>query len=310
MRKLVTGDVWSQVNRLLRGRALRVACIAYVTSTKLKLRKGDVLICDASRYAVKFGETSARTLQFYFKKGVQIYSNSSLHSKLLISDTILVVGSSNLSRSSAERLIETAVITDDKSLNSQAKAFIHNLTKESMPITGRTIRELLKIKVLKRHLPTKMKSATRTKEFGSKYWFVPVVPIGERAEAKIKDKVEQATKRISNREKIDPDDISFIQWPSNSVIGKQSKEGDQLVIKWSNKANTRTEVYPPTTILEKEMNGSSVIMYYNDTLSGEPISWSKFKRSIASMDLRKSFAKTSSLSEDEMKDMNTLWDAD
>jgi hypothetical protein len=42
-----------------------------------------------------------------------------------------VVGSANLSKSSAERLTESSVITESDILISQAKAFCHNLTEES-----------------------------------------------------------------------------------------------------------------------------------------------------------------------------------
>jgi hypothetical protein len=63
MEQFLTGDIWKEVNKLLTKRQKKIACIAYVTSDKLELTKGDILICDASTFAIKFGETSAKTIE-------------------------------------------------------------------------------------------------------------------------------------------------------------------------------------------------------------------------------------------------------
>src|SRR2546426_12755134 len=95
MENFLTGDIWREVNKLLAKRQEKIACIAYVTSDNLHLTKGDILICDASNFAIKFGETSAKTLDTYFKRGVKLFINQQLHSKLLLTDNFLVVGSAN-----------------------------------------------------------------------------------------------------------------------------------------------------------------------------------------------------------------------
>lgn len=109
MDQFLTGDIWGKVNKLITGKTKKIACIAYVTSEKLYLSKGDVLVCDASEFAIKFGQTSAVTLQNYFNRGIAIYSNSQLHAKLLLTETFLAIGSANLSKSSAEKLTESSV---------------------------------------------------------------------------------------------------------------------------------------------------------------------------------------------------------
>ena len=115
MEQFLTGDIWKGVNKLFAKRQKKIACIAYVTSDKLKLTKGDILICDASNFAIKFGMTSiAKTLDTYFKNGVELYSKENLHSKLLLTDKFLVIGSANLSKNSAEILTESSVVTQSK----------------------------------------------------------------------------------------------------------------------------------------------------------------------------------------------------
>jgi len=308
MKKILTGDVWGQVNRLLRGRKSKAACIAYVTSRKLKLRKGDTLICDASTFAVKLGETSAKTLQFYFRKGVKIYSNSSLHSKLLVTESFLVVGSSNLSRSSAEKLIESAIITDDRALNSQAKAFCYNLIEESALLTSDELTKLSKIKVVRRLVSPTKKSLVRKKEFGNQNWFIPVFPLGERAYEDIREKVESTTKSISKKEGLKEDDISFIRWPRVSKIAKESKEGDQLIVKFTNSNRTRSDIFPPCTLLKKEADGEFSILYYDDTNSDSAIPQTTFKKGIAKLGIsNKSFSRTRKISESELNAIHAVW---
>src|ERR1035437_1145037 len=113
MEQFLTGDIWKEVNKLFVKRQKKTACIAYVTSDTLQLTKGDTLICDASDYEIKFGATSAKVLDTYFKKRVTILSNQNLHSKLLLTNSFLVIGSANLSNRSADTLVESAVVTDN-----------------------------------------------------------------------------------------------------------------------------------------------------------------------------------------------------
>lgn len=60
------------------------AAIAYVSSAEnLHLHAGDTLITDASENAIKAGQTSARVLREFFRRGVVVYHCAGLHAKLL-----------------------------------------------------------------------------------------------------------------------------------------------------------------------------------------------------------------------------------
>lgn len=188
MEQFLTGDIWNEVNKLFEKRQKKIACIAYITSESLKLTKGDILICDASDYEIKFGTTSAKVLDYYYKKGVVILSNPNLHAKLLLTDTFLVIGSANLSVRSANTLVESAIVTNNDILLSQAKAFCHNLFTEDKTITfeRENIDRLLKIKVIKKTPKPISKSKTREKKFGSKFWFLPIVSVTNKKEETLK----------------------------------------------------------------------------------------------------------------------------
>jgi len=87
--------------------------VAYVTDAKLlPLRKGDLLVTDASDPSIAGGRTSAETLLHYFNKGVQLFSLSALHAKILVLDDWAVVVSANASQQSASVYIEAALVAE------------------------------------------------------------------------------------------------------------------------------------------------------------------------------------------------------
>jgi hypothetical protein len=277
MDQFLTGDIWGKVNKLITGKTKKIACIAYVTSEKLYLSKGDVLVCDASEFAIKFGQTSAVTLQNYFNRGIAIYSNSQLHAKLLLTETFLVIGSANLSKSSAEKLTESSVLIYNKILLRQAKAFCFNLRNESGLLTQVDIDELLKIKVVKRPHKPFSKSKTRGKTFGNTCWYLSAYPLKERTYEKIRDKVEGTAELIAKRENIHEDNIGFIRWSTTSQFGKNAKEGDQIILRFHNESQTQSHIFPPSVILGKEkVNG--YYHFHHDVSDAEErkLSWTKF----------------------------------
>lgn len=309
MEQFFTGDIWNEVNKLFTKGQKKTACIAYVTSEKLELNRGDILVCDASTFAIKFGETSAKTLEQYFKKGVKLFSNSQLHSKLLLTNKFLVIGSANLSKSSAEKLTESSIVTDNDILLSQTKAFCHNLIEESTLITKKEIDLLLKIVVVKRPFKPTANSKTRQKKFGNKYWFISASPLSDRTYNKIKDNVELTTTSISERENIDEKHIALLRWRINTEFSDTAKEGDQIILKFNNETKTRSYIYPPSTILERQVIGGFVYFYHDDRNSEKnKIGWTKFQSFIKTIELDKNITtRTKLISQADIDKLKPLW---
>lgn len=309
MEDFLTGDIWKEVNKELTSRQKKIACIAYVTSDKLKLNKGDSLICDASIFSIKFGETSAKTLKAYFDKGIKIFSKQDLHSKFLLTDHFLVIGSANLSKSSAETLTESSIITYSDILISQATAFCYNLIEESTLLDEKDIQKLLKIEVVKRPFKKTTSSKTRQKKFGNRYWFVSVFPLGDRTYNKIEDKIKKTTASISKTTKIDEDDISFLRWSAKTKFRETAKEGDLIIRRFNNKGKKSSYVYPPSTILKKQIVDGVTYFYYHDQDSEErKVSWKNFQAFLKTIKLEKSITKrTRTILENDVKKIKPLW---
>lgn len=82
------GGPWPAIRRDLDrpNRRPVVAVIGYIgkdAPTVMRLRKGDILVCDASETAVKGRLTNAAALQSFRKRGVRLFSLSGLHAKVI-----------------------------------------------------------------------------------------------------------------------------------------------------------------------------------------------------------------------------------
>jgi len=107
-----------------------LAAVAYAgldAPKLLPLRRGSTLVVDASIAAMKSGLTHPDALRAFLERGIRIYSQQDLHAKVFVIGSKAVIGSTNASRSSAQRLIEAAVITSEASAVEDAQRFIRSL---------------------------------------------------------------------------------------------------------------------------------------------------------------------------------------
>ena len=146
MDAIITGDIWKQVCSHARAAKRRLVAVAYVTTDgHMGFKRNDVLICDASKRAIRGGETSARLLHTLSRRGIEIRSRPALHAKVAVFGRWALVGSCNLSSTSAD-LTELALLTDRKQVVAQTTAFVHALRESSEEIDGDFLRRILKIK--------------------------------------------------------------------------------------------------------------------------------------------------------------------
>lgn len=264
MNKFLTGDIWGKIGDYIKPENTVRVCIAYVTANNLDLHKNDILICDASDFCIKMGNTKAKVLKHYFDKGVKIYSNADLHSKMLITENHLVLGSANLSQNSAKRLIESAILTDNDSLISQAQSFFYNLKNDSEKVTREVINKLLEIEVVSQ--PKKPysggKNKTRELSFGEKYWFLNVSDLEEKKYFEVKPKLDKIIQAVVSDTKFEKTELDTIYFKKDMKLLEKFNEGDQLLQKWTNQ--NKNYYYPFTTILHIERLDEEVIIVYDN----------------------------------------------
>jgi hypothetical protein len=105
------------------------AAVAYVGSDAARimpLRRGDVLVCNASDAAIEQGSTSAIALKSYFNRGVIIFNEPRLHGKLVVFPKRTFVGSANVSSRSRDSLFEAVVETTDPTVVGSSQRFVEH----------------------------------------------------------------------------------------------------------------------------------------------------------------------------------------
>jgi hypothetical protein len=140
-------DLWSELAKFADRTTGIKAAVAYVSDdTSIKFGEGDVLVVDASNETIASGGTSAKLLSRAFEAGASLFSNTSLHAKVMVCDGRAYIGSANVSKNS-KKLLEVGVISDHPKVLSGATQFIDKLSKQSDIIDRNFIEAILKIPV-------------------------------------------------------------------------------------------------------------------------------------------------------------------
>ena len=126
------------------------AAIAYIgvdAAKLMPLRRGDVLVCNASDAAIKQGSTSAEALKTFFNRGVKIFNEPHLHAKVVVFPKRIFVGSANVSTRSKEVLHEAVVETTDPQTIESSLRFVQHLAQGISQIRSDDIERLRGLKV-------------------------------------------------------------------------------------------------------------------------------------------------------------------
>jgi hypothetical protein len=310
MTRIISTPVWKNINPLLNSKVLNKICIAYVTSSTLSLKKGDILVCDASISAIKSGMTSAAALQHYSKKGVKIYSNDSLHSKFLVTDKFIVVGSANLSENSYKYLLETAIITYESQAISQAAALFHQILDDyrTVIIDGNRLEELTGIKVEKNAWNGTKRNPLKI-SLGETCWFLRCFPLSERISDRLEQKNEEVRGKINSNSNINYGTINLLRWKADSQFGRQVRIGDLIIMRFGEKGTERSSVYPPSTVLAIEPDGDHVLIYHDGTRNDrDKTAYGKFKKDLKSLGIKSGFSgRIMKVKNEELNKIKSIW---
>lgn len=150
MLKLLSSNLWPEIETLAANAKTKQVAVAYVSDDlRIKFKAGDTLITDASNERIASGNASKRILSNAVKKNVEVYSLPNLHSKIFIFDDILVMGSTNISSSSRNRLHEAGIVTDDPDLIFSTKKLLEKYKKSAHKIDELFLEKINSIEVIK-----------------------------------------------------------------------------------------------------------------------------------------------------------------
>ena len=131
------GKCWARLGKAAKTSTkpayVAVAYFGKGASRLLPLPKRSRLVVDASESAVKSGQTCPAELKtLKIKKRVRIYSVENLHAKVFVLGPRAFVGSANVSRHSADTLLEAMVATTDRKVVRAARQFVKGKCLEEL----------------------------------------------------------------------------------------------------------------------------------------------------------------------------------
>jgi phosphatidylserine/phosphatidylglycerophosphate/cardiolipin synthase-like enzyme len=166
MVQVESSKLWTSNEQLALNAQHKIAAVAYVSDDSLiRFARGDMLIVDASDEHIASGATSAAVLAAAVSRGAKVYSLPSLHAKLMVFDNHVVIGSANISASSASGLRGAGVISDSPALISNVLSLINNLKNGSKRVNDRFLKRISRIIVQrKKELPQKKKQGVTARK--------------------------------------------------------------------------------------------------------------------------------------------------
>jgi hypothetical protein len=300
MQRVLSNNLWKVVRGKARDARCRQAAIAYVTQDLIGFRKGDILIVNASSPAISGGETDAPLLRRLNRKGVHIHNCAGLHAKVILLDDVAIVGSGNMSSSSANGLIEAGVLTDNQSTVSGVASFIEQLLAQSTELHAKQLTNLCRIKVIRRGgwLPgTHRARKPKIRRLGCDTWLVGVRELVKESSADEEEKIERATRALRAKTgdaNFEPD---WIRWAGKSRFRQECREGDSVIQIWrTDNAKRPTSVYRRSAVLLKQSTAKWTRFYFEEAAGQHAqMPWGKFKKLLKELGYPKHIGATSAV---------------
>jgi hypothetical protein len=124
--KLLTNGVWSRLTNLAEKTPAFCAVPYFGTgaSKLLPLRPGSRLVLKFDRGSVQSGQVNPKEVIRLIKDGVEVHACANLHAKVFVFGDITILGSANVSASSANHLVEACIEFRSRTFSSACKQFV------------------------------------------------------------------------------------------------------------------------------------------------------------------------------------------
>ena len=283
MQRVLSSDLWTEVRKQARASNTRLGAIAYVTRDLVGFRKGDLLVVDASALAIKNGETDASLLQKLHNKGVRLFDCPDLHAKILLLEDVAIIGSGNMSSSSEKRMVEAALISDNRSVVGGVASLIEQLVKQSAELDKKQLAQLCKIKVIRRGgwnaaRPNRRKPPIS--QLGNKTWIVGVHELKHDPRPEEQTLIDRATQSLKEQLGGAKDDFNWIKWGVRDRFSQEAQTGDWLIQIWRSAGAKRpSAVVKPVPVLRKQPTKQWTRFYFREPLGRAPeMTWGRFQQ--------------------------------
>ena len=287
-RFLSNNSLWDELYHHVKFSSSVKAAVAFLGNggaDMLPLKKGDTLVVNLGLQTVRQGATSPMEIKRLMRRGVKVFTRSSLHAKFFICGKSLFVGSANVSKNSQNNLDEAATLTSEGVAIRRAASFFDKLCTE--PVRP----EYLKL-CLQSYRPPRFsrfkKDSNNSRQQrieGAKLWFMGGLvykDLPESAKNRADDIVKRAAKKLKNPKGFFID-YTFFNYKTQYY--QKIRLGDWLVNCILDKTNGRREVQCPRQVVERnsipaKKGRRTYLLLSEAPTNGQVISLARFRRKI------------------------------
>jgi len=291
--QLLTDEVWPTITRLAKKTKVGDVAVAYLGTgahERLPLRRGSTLVVDAGDGRVKCGMTDPSEIGYYIDRGVDVFHSGGLHAKVFVLDGVAIVGSANVSQHSESKLDEAAILTDNRGIVAESRAYVHDLALQRV-----TRGHLERLKAIYR--PPKGGGGLgkgRPKGAGrhSPLWVTSTHPL----DSLPPDEQERADRGAARAEQslVDPKghEVGWTRWSGDSRFVRHVAKGDQVI--QIHDTGEGVEVWPPCgvlhvgrkyTVRRGEQRLLRRFVYIEQPVHLETMSWQEFEEAAQKADI-------------------------
>jgi len=276
--------LWRQIDRHAKKCNVRSAAIAYFTDNGIRIGEGDRLVVDASDASVQCRQTSRDLLRELVDAGAEVYSYPGLHAKVMVFDSVAVVGSMNSSHFSREKLQEAAILTDDPHTVQSARLFIDDLVAKSERVDENFLQHLQSL-TLEKRTPWKtshVKKRIRPRQ-GLRTWAVGTHELRD-SELTDEDRavIKEGLRAARRGRQKSSSGIFYFRLTAFYKMRKYAKPGELVIELRRPRENSPnpTRVYPAVPIRHVQKQGKWTWFFVEEWADVEEraITWKRFLR--------------------------------
>jgi hypothetical protein len=276
-------ELWTKLQSVVKESDHVHAAIAYLGTGGAKLLRfgrGDKLVVDLSAPTVQAGATNPHEIGKLMRRGVQVFTRRNLHAKLIVTNTLLIVGSANASRNSQHMLDEAALVTSEPAAIRRAHEFVARLCTE--PVTEAYLRRCERA-YQRPQFPKRQEGEGNrfTRVSHAKLWIVSLseggLPANE--QKRVEGGERDARRRIKDPSHWKP---WYFHWTHKTRLTTELEPGDWIiqVTRWR---DGRVEASAPARFLFMRRHprgeGKHRYVYHLEApRSGQRLRWLRFRR--------------------------------
>ena len=134
--KFLTGPkIWERITHLASTTGQAWVAVPYFgkgAAKMLPLSAGSILVTRFERSAIRAGQVCPDDVIELLKRGVLVFNQPSLHAKIYAFRKVVILGSSNASHTSRDRLVEACIETEDPKIQDDATKLVLSLALDEV----------------------------------------------------------------------------------------------------------------------------------------------------------------------------------